>query len=140
MRVTPLQIGPSWNSVQIEGHNADWFVVARALKELQKRPTRYSFDELRREKLSAESLFLSSAFIVEVEEDRVEHVGVDTSHIPRHVDVAWFTLRRDEAAAHEHPSAAGVAQQAQRLSQFRQLVPPMRRRAKTLDKRWPRRG
>jgi hypothetical protein len=104
MRLTPslFENRLSPDRLQVDGHDADWFIVACVLKEPEKRSTRDPFNKLRREKLAAESVFLRGTFILEVEEDRVQRPGVDTGQVPDHIDVGWFALGRDKAAAHEH--------------------------------------
>src|SRR2546425_5061334 len=130
----------SRDCLQVDDDDADGFIIARVLEELQKRSTGKPFDELRWEKLCAESLLLRGTIIGEVEEDRVQCFGVNTIHVPRYVNVLRFVLRRYETATNEHPGTVGLAQQPQRRFQFRELTPPISGCAETFNKRGPRRG
>ena len=134
MRVAPDENCLSRNRRQIDRHDADGFIVACILKEPEKRSTRDAFNDLRREKLSAESTFLGSALILEIKEDRVQGVSIDAGHVPGRVDIAWFALCRNEAATHENAWTASIAQQAQGCLELRQLLPSMNGRAEAFHK------
>jgi len=115
-------------------------IVARSFEELEKRSTGRSLDELPRKELRAKSALLSRTLILEIEEYWIQHIGVDTFDVSRHVNVIGLALGGHETATDKDARTSSIAQQAQRRFELRQLLPTTNRRAEPIDDQCPRGG
>jgi hypothetical protein len=80
--------------------------VTVALEEVEEgRALRFG-SELCGKQLSSVSAFLRGPAVIEVQQLRVEKIGVDTGDLPACVEVAGVLLARDEAAVQVRGSAS----------------------------------